>query len=133
MDESEVRRKLEDALRRLAADDRHLLENDLSERCIASRLAMYLQPDFRDWAVDVEYNRDGDTPKRLGLPKECANYVNQAGEALVVPDVIVHRRGPAGPNMLVLELKKTTNRCRANAIAGASTRSGRNSDTAMVR
>jgi len=26
-----------------------------------------------------------------------------------VPDVIVHRRGHDGPNILVLELKKTTN------------------------
>ena len=27
----------------------------------------------------------------------------------MVPDVIVHRRGHDGPNILVLELKKTTN------------------------
>ena len=32
MDEAEVRRILDGALRRLAADDSHLLENDLSER-----------------------------------------------------------------------------------------------------
>jgi hypothetical protein len=31
------------------------------------------------------------------------------GRSLVVPDIIVHTRGGAGPNLLVLELKKSTN------------------------
>jgi hypothetical protein len=115
MDEAEVLRILEEALRRLEANDRHLLENDLSERCIAARLAVYMQPAFDGWSVDVEYNRKGDTPKRLGLPRECLKKKDledeeNNGDALVVPDVIVHRRGPEGPNLLVLELKKTTNR-----------------------
>lgn len=92
----------------VAENDRHLLEFNLSERCIASRLALYLQDEFPEFNVDIEYNRDGATPKRLGLPEGCANF-NEDGEALVVPDVIVHRRGHAGPNVLVLELKKTTN------------------------
>ena len=109
MDEHEVRERLEAALRRLAEADRHLLENDLSERCIAGRLAMYLQGAFPDHAVDVEYNRAGDTPKRLNLPDECANYFDRHGDALVVPDIIVHQRGLDGPNLLVLELKKTSN------------------------
>jgi hypothetical protein len=109
VDENEVRQRLERALRRLRDADLYLLENDLSERCIAARLAMYLQPEFGDYAVDVEYNRAGDTPKRLNLPDECANYRDRNGDALAVPDVIVHRRGPAGPNLLVLEMKKTTN------------------------
>jgi hypothetical protein len=114
MDENEVRRILEEALRRLEADDRHLLENDLSERCIAARLAMYMQPAFQPagWAVDVEYNRKGNTPKVLRLPEECVKRKDfvDGDDALVVPDVIVHRRGAQGPNLLVLELKKTTNR-----------------------
>jgi hypothetical protein len=110
MDEEDVVTRLNNALRRLTDNDRYLLEFDLSERCIASRLALYLQNEFPEHAVDVEYNRDGAVPKRLGLPEECANYRNPNGEALAVPDVIVHRRGPEGPNILVLELKKTTNR-----------------------
>jgi hypothetical protein len=110
MDEEDVVTRLNHALRRLTDNDRYLLEFDLSERCIASRLALYLQNEFPEHAVDVEYNRDGAVTKRLGLPEECANYRNPNGEALAVPDVIVHRRGPEGPNILVLELKKTTNR-----------------------
>jgi hypothetical protein len=70
---------------------------------------MYLQHEFPEHHVDVEHNRDADTPKRLRLPDECANDVDEHGESLVVPDVIVHRRDPEGPNILVLEVKKTTN------------------------
>jgi len=66
----EARARLESALRQLIKLDRHLLENDVSERCIASRLAMYLQAEFPDFAVDVEYNRQGKIPKKLGLPDE---------------------------------------------------------------
>lgn len=109
VEEHEVRKRLEAALLRLTEADRHLLENDLSERCIAGRLAMYLQGFFPDHAVDVEYNRAGDIPKRLDLPNECANYRDRHGDALVVPDIIVHQRGPDGPNVLVLELKKMSN------------------------
>ena len=79
MEREEVVNALESALRQLKDRDSHLLENDLSERCIAARLAMYLQTLFPEHAVDVEYNRQGDIPKRLGLPDECANYRNRDG------------------------------------------------------
>jgi hypothetical protein len=109
MNEEDVQAGLSLALLRIAENDCHLLVVDISERCIASRLAMYLQTQFPDYHVDIEYNRDAGTPKRLGIPEACANYVGTDGRALVVPDVIVHRRGAAGPNVLILELKKTTN------------------------
>src|SRR5262245_39385124 len=110
MEREEVQKRLHKALREVAPSERQLLEYNLSERCIASRLAMYLQQVFPEYSVDVEYNRAGASPKRLGLPEECANYWNHNGEALVVPDVIVHQRGSKGPHILILELKKTTNR-----------------------
>lgn len=110
MTAEEVRAKLTAAIGKLVASDAYLLEHDLSERCIASRLAIYLQQEFPDLVVDVEYNRLGAHPKTLALPEECANYITKNGEPLVVPDVIVHKRGADGPNLLVLELKKTTNR-----------------------
>jgi hypothetical protein len=102
MNEEDVQARLALALLRIAENDRHLLVVDISERCIASRLAMYLQNEFPDHHVDIEYNRDADTPKRLGIPEACANYVGPDGRALVVPDVIVHRRGADGPNVLIL-------------------------------
>jgi hypothetical protein len=109
MTSDELRTAVTAALEELNAQDRHLLQYDLSERCIASRLAMYLQPKCGEYVVDIEYNRAGDIPKRLALPDECANYRDKDGNTLVVPDLIVHKRGPDGPNVLVLELKKTTN------------------------
>ena len=108
MGEDEVRERLERALRRLGEDDRYLLENDLSERCIAARLAMYLREEFEQYDVDVEYNREGDVAKRLrGLPDECYRRRNRHVEAPVaVPDIIVHHRGFDGPNLLVIEMKR---------------------------
>lgn len=109
MERDDVRRRLDAAVARLVRDDGYLLANNLGERCIAARLAMYLQREFPEHSVDAEYNRDADTPKRLDLHEDCANYRNEHGESLVVPDVIVHRRGPEGPNILVMEVKKTSN------------------------
>lgn len=48
MEAEDVRRKLDWALEAFLQEDRHLLENDLGERCIAARLAFYLQVDFED-------------------------------------------------------------------------------------
>jgi hypothetical protein len=79
MERDQVTGRLNNALRRVAENDRHLLEFDLSERCIASRLAFYLQNEFPEFNVDVEYNRDGEPPKRLGLPPDCANF-NEDGD-----------------------------------------------------
>ena len=109
--EGEVRERLERALHRLLEGDRYLLENDLSERCIAARLAMYLREEFAQHDVDVEYNRAGDVAKRLrGLPDGCYRRRNREIEAPVaVPDIIVHYRGIEGPNLLVIEMKKTSN------------------------
>jgi hypothetical protein len=109
MTPSELQRALFDALEELVEKDRYLLEHDLSERCIAARLAIYLQPRCEPYTVDVEYNRKGESPKRLGLPADCSNFRDAHGESLVVPDLIVHTRGEAGPNLLVVEVKKTTN------------------------
>jgi hypothetical protein len=69
-------------------------------------LAFHLQQQFPVYCVDVEYNRKGADAKRLAIPEECANAFDHLGRALVVPDIIVHRRGPDGPNLLGLELKK---------------------------
>lgn len=106
----EVRRRVEKALEAFQLEDVYLLEHDLGERCIAARVALHLQRSFEDYSVDVEYNRAGDSPKRLELPEECANSVDEDGRALVVPDVIVHRRGSGGPNLLGIEVKKTGDR-----------------------
>jgi hypothetical protein len=111
MEEAEVRQRLESSLNAFRDHDLYLLEKDLSERCIAARLAFHLQLEFEDddLVVDVEYNRDGNEIKRMTLPDECQTRKNRQNDPAVVPDIIVHKRGHDGPNVLVLELKKTSN------------------------
>jgi hypothetical protein len=111
MEADDVRQRLDWALEAFLEDDVYLLENDLSERCIAARLAYCLQVEFEDddLVVDVEYNRDGNEIKRLALPDECQTRKNRTKDPAVVPDIIVHKRGRGGPNVLVIEIKKTSN------------------------
>jgi hypothetical protein len=109
MDRHDVEERLNKALQRLRDEDALLLENDLSERCIAARLALHLQPEFPGYKVDGEYNRAGEIKKRVPLSEECDTRKNREGSPLAVPDVIVHRRGDNVANVLVLELKKTSN------------------------
>lgn len=107
----EVQHRLRLALSKLVQADVYVLRHDLGERCIAARAALHLQPLFKTYAVDVEYNRLGLDPKRLlGLPVECAKYRNESDESLAIPDLIVHRRGRSGPHLLVVEFKKTSDR-----------------------
>ena len=82
--------------------DLHLLENDANERTICARLAMYLQSVFPGYDVDVEYNRHGMDPKRIGVNPE-------GDEELVYPDLVVHHRGNDDCNLLIIEVKKSSN------------------------
>lgn len=111
MHPDELKDALEHAVAELNARDRYLLENNLSERCIAARIAIYLQIRVGNLAfVDCEYNKLGASPKELGVPEHCAQKRDKHGNAKVFPDIIVHARGLDGPNYLVVEIKKTTNR-----------------------
>lgn len=102
---NEVRNYLDRATARLVEEDRHLLEVDVSEWCIAARVAMYLREYFWDYDVDVEYNRDGEQVKRLhDVLRDCPRDRNDGRR--VLPDVIVHRRGSPDSNLLVIEMKK---------------------------
>ena len=46
------------AMKYLLLNDIYLLEHDVHERTITHKLGEYLQPLFRQWNVDCEYNRD---------------------------------------------------------------------------
>jgi hypothetical protein len=91
------------AMNETVAADEYLFRVDVSERNLAGRLGIHLQPNLPDWHVDPEYNRmNGNMPKRIHLPPECAGYRNDDDLVLVCPDLIIHRRGPEGPNLLVV-------------------------------
>ena len=109
MEVGKIKRRIDDAIAEFHTVDMYLLENDLNERCIAARMSYHLQSHFQDHFVDVEYNRIGEIPKRLEIHEDCAKHFNKDGKAIVVPDVIIHHRGPEGPNLLVIEFKKLSN------------------------
>ena len=94
------------ALSDLLLNDHRLLDINANERSITFRFAMYLQPQFPDWIVDCEFNRDGIEPKRLGHLELNPDSEDEDAKT-VFPDVIVHKRGTEA-NHLVLEFKKST-------------------------
>jgi hypothetical protein len=102
------------ALKKLLAEDKYILVNDLSERCISHRLAIYLEEVFPGWNVDCEYNRDRNEVKRLAFVREMfersgvRSEVDDTIAKTVFPDIIVHKRG-TDRNLLVIEIKKSSN------------------------
>ena len=106
-----MRHRLERARARVENKDRHLLMVNVSERCIAARLAMYLREYFADYDVDVEYNRHGDDTKQLhdlAYNHDCLR--DRAESQTVLPDVVVHKRDVDDSNLLIIEMKKSANR-----------------------
>lgn len=93
----EVRRRFEDALRKLESMDRHLFDVVANERTIAARLMHYLVGSFPDHDVDVEYNRSGYNIKRI----------EHSDHNRVLPDIVIHIRGSNDHNLLVAEAKKS--------------------------
>ena len=104
-----VKDYLAQATARVEEEDRHLLMIDVSERCIAARLAMYLREYFADYDVDVEYNRHGTDKKKLYdlVDKYDRSRARDDEGQRVLPDVIVHRRGNDDSNLLIIEMKKS--------------------------
>jgi hypothetical protein len=94
----------------MIAHDAHLFHVSVSERSLTFRLGYYLQQEFPDWHVDCEYNRNGEIPKRLyvAMLEATKRKPDTKSQGEVFPDIILHRRGPDGPNLLVIEAKKSS-------------------------
>lgn len=108
MDNEEIRARLEKAVTWFMDDQKQLLELDVNERALGATLAhLFVRELFPEHKVDAEYNRVGfdGRPKRLNLPIECGGE-----NTPVYPDIVVHHRGDNDENILVVEIKKTTNR-----------------------
>jgi hypothetical protein len=103
--EDEIRRRVMSALEEFLRADAELLVLNVGEQAITGRLAFHLGHLFPDHQVDVEYDRHGLDRKKLDLPPECKG----GGIHMVIPDIVVHRRGDDGANVLAIELKKETN------------------------
>jgi hypothetical protein len=112
IDRESVENKLSAALSKLLERDSYLLVNNENERSISHRLGMYLQEEFTQWDVDCEYNRNYEAIKSLELPRTDTSF-DDTNAVTVFPDIIVHHRG-ASDNLLVVEVKKSTNRDSGN-------------------
>lgn len=106
--EAQVTLAINTALDELLNRDSYLLKNNVNERSVSHRLAMYLQSQFPDWHVDCEYNRNHDDVKRLELDVRVTTDLD-LDAVTVFPDIIVHRRA-TDENLLVIEIKKSTSR-----------------------
>lgn len=116
-------RKTEDNIRKiideawklfLGNNDQVLLSVDANERSITHIFAMHLkhtaqQIDGSPWHVDCEYNRNGEDIKKIEAIESIVGKSTKTSETktkTVYPDIIIHKRGSAGPNLLVIEAKK---------------------------
>lgn len=105
----EIKEKVKYCLLKLKRRDKYLLEKDLNERTITHKLATYLQEQFQELNVDCEYNRFEDLVKKLNLPKDKVNWDDTEAKT-VFPDIIIHKRGTQKKNLLIIEVKKSSNR-----------------------
>ncbi len=95
-----------DTLRDFNKNEQYLIINDLSERCICSKLAAYFErhfsvTEFSDYSIDVEYNR--------GNPND-ARAIKSLNNKNIVVDIIIHKRGCDATlednNLVCMEMKK---------------------------
>jgi type I restriction enzyme S subunit len=96
---TELKELLNKALERLYKNDKSLIKRGANERAITSRFARYVEDlvkisSFKSLDVDVEYNRNGNEPKRTNSSPQ-GTY----------PDVLLHKREFNDNNKLVVEFK----------------------------
>lgn len=107
---AEIDNRVDLAIDQLYEYDSYLLENNLHERTIVHRLAIYLEQQFPGWNVDCEYNNNCGDIKKVKAIKTCYNTKvksdKYASTQRVYPDIIVHHRGYNTKNLLVIEVKK---------------------------
>lgn len=121
-----IKQKFISALDVLVRNEKQLIQNDINERTLAHRLAIYLESEFPGYNVDIEYNRNVEIgehePKYIWNVKEgFENAYKRAIQAhadikefieqiTTYPDIIVHERGTNSHNLLVIEIKKNNNK-----------------------
>ncbi|RWJ32031.1 hypothetical protein [Mesorhizobium sp.] len=105
MDQEDLDRILNAAIDELYARDQQMIVVDVAERTLCARLAANLQHSFQEHSVHAEYNRHGVDPKEIDLPNADGVLTSMR----VFPDIIVHQPGHDRENILVIEVKKSTN------------------------
>ena len=110
MNKDQVIDILEQTKGRFLENEVSLLVSDANERSLTHKFAEYMQTVIgHEWSVDCEYNRSGSDPKKIDeLRRIVGNNTTtyETKSKTIYPDIIVHRRGKQGPNLLVIEAKK---------------------------
>ena len=113
MEDERILELVRRSLKSLFQKDSFLILNDVSERCVAHKFAVYLQERFQEYryVVDCEYNNDNAWGKKLKSEKMRKHFNGH----LFTPDIIVHRRTELGNltnehNICIFELKLSTNK-----------------------
>lgn len=85
----------------LYATKKHYIDERAHERTIvADFIAPFLRERLKGWDVNTDYNREGvDREPKKDLDGN-----------LIMPDIIVHKHGPAGPNLFAVQVKGYWNR-----------------------
>ena len=109
MDFKTLNQKVDKALNQLKKNDNLLLKVNVNERTICHKLAEYLQKEFSKLSVDCEYNRHQEITKTLDVPKDLVDW-NDIESKTVFPDIVVHKRKTDNENLLVIEIKKSSNK-----------------------
>lgn len=119
VDFGEIKARVDRAMKCLEENDIYLFTNDACERAIAHRFAVCLEQEFPSWHVDCEYdilppNEAGtaiDKYANLRMRRRDGKIIplDEKEAVSVYPDIIVHRRG-TNANLLVIEVKKSTDR-----------------------
>ena len=112
----QIKRRLNMAIEVLRLNDNYLLINDVNERSISHKLATYMEQTFgKTYDIDCEYNRNIGDIKKISILKSkwdelsnCPTEDEIFCEKKVFPDIIVHKRGKADKNLLIIEVKKST-------------------------
>src|SRR5262249_4749309 len=101
-------------------DDVYLLEKGANERCVTAKLGCHLhqhlpslvgeanamRPPEERFHVDCEYDIFGDDTKWFPWDVPVVDAVTKEIYYTPQPDIILHRRGVGGPNVLVIEAKR---------------------------
>ena len=95
MNAQEILTELQHACKKLYANQKYLIEEKSNELTIASHIASYLRESIQGWDIDTDYRREGidRNPKR------------DLEGTLIIPDIIIHKHGPDGPNLVAIEIK----------------------------
>lgn len=97
MAKEEIEKAINEACSFLYRDAKHLLDEGANERDIVSYIVPLLRGKYCEYQVDSEYNREGAIGHRIPKTDSDGNRI--------IPDIVVHKHGPEGQNLVAIEVK----------------------------